>query len=73
MPDWPARRLPSPVTGVGCQCWKPTLVPSRSMKSGSCWVRCSWCWEEVEEVEAGGVAGGEISTPLLQRWLLLSG
>jgi hypothetical protein len=25
--------------------------------------------EEVEETGKGGVAGGEISTPLLQRWL----
>ena len=82
--DWPASEPPLPVTGVGCQCLKPTLWEgaSRSMKRCFC---CCWGLEEElpallllllpasEEEEPGGVAGGEISTPLLQRWLMRPG
>ena len=64
---WPASLLPREVMGTGCQCRKPTFAPFRSVKSAS-WLAVLLV--SASEAGAGGVAGGEISTPLLQRWLL---
>lgn len=57
----PANLSPSAVTATGCQCLKPTLAPSRSVKSA--------CWAAVAGESAGSRRGGLSSTPLLTRWL----
>ena len=66
---WPASVLPREVMGTGCQYRKPTFAPSRSVKSAS-WL-VALLVSSASEAGAGGVAGGEISTPLLQRWLFV--
>lgn len=57
----PANLSPYAVTATGCQCLKPTLAPSRSVKSA--------CWAAAAGESAGWRRGGLSSTPLLTRWL----
>jgi hypothetical protein len=54
---------PFAVTATGCQCLKPTLAPSRSVKSVLC---------GPAGPSAGSRNGGLSSTPSLTRWLLIS-
>lgn len=56
----PASLSPFAVTATGCQCLKPTLAPSRSVKSALCGP-AGWL--------AGSRNGGLSSTPSLTRWL----
>src|SRR5690349_3001628 len=63
--DWPQSLLPLSVTETGCQCLKPTLAPSKSMKRS-----CGLGREPAPEAPLDkGLDGGLSSTPLLIKCL----
>lgn len=55
----PAKQLPLAVTGTGCQCWKPMLAPSRSIKRS--------LWSPSTAGFPAARDGGVSWTPLLLR------